>query len=291
MRSLVIGASGLLGEALIRTAPQGNDCIGTSHRQRVEGLVPLDITDMEAVRNLLANVRPEVVLLCAANPNVDLCEKEPELTRAINVLGVENVAQACTAINAKLVFYSSDYVFDGENGPYTEDARPNPICEYGRQKLEAETIVSSAAEQNLVFRITGVYGQERQGKNFVYRAVNTLRNRETLRVPKDQYGNPTLSEDLAIATWRLVDQDAQGILHLAGQEWLNRLEFAMLVAEVFQQSTAFIQGFSTAELGQVAPRPLRAGLISNRSAQQIGYALLSAKTGLRRLYETRALNG
>jgi dTDP-4-dehydrorhamnose reductase len=290
MKSLVIGASGLLGEALVRTAPHQNDCVGTSHRQRIEGFMPLDITNADAVSKLLENESFEVVLLCAANPNVDFCEKEPELTRATNVFGVENVAKACAATHTRLVFYSSDYVFDGENGPYSEDARPNPICEYGRQKLEAENIVSRASNRNIVLRITWVYGEERQGKNFVYRVVNTLKNGETLRVPQDQYGNPTLSDDLATATWSLLDKNAQGIMHLAGPDCVNRLEFANLVAETFQQSKVFIQGVTTAELRQAAPRPLRAGLLSNLSARVIGYPLFDAKTGLRQLYETGALN-
>ena len=291
MRSLVIGASGLLGEALMRTAPSGQACIGTSHRQSVNGLVSLNITNPDAVQQLVADTQPEVVLLCAANPNVDLCEREPELTRATNVVGVENVAKACAAAGVKLVFYSSDYVFDGKDGPYTEDATANPICAYGRQKLEAEATVHSESSDNLVLRITGVYGQERQGKNFVYRAISTLKNRQALRVPEDQYGNPTLSDDLAAATWELVSRHARGVLHLAGSDCLNRLEFAQLIANVFQQPGEFIQGLSTAELGQVAPRPLRAGLISVQSATLLERALLSAEVGLRRLSKTGVLNG
>jgi dTDP-4-dehydrorhamnose reductase len=284
MKALVIGASGLVGEALTRTYPFQEVCIGTSNRQQLAGSISLNIEAPQQVTETLQDFQPEVVILCAANPNVDYCEREPEKTRATNVNGVESVAEACANLNAKLIFFSSDYVFDGTSGPYAESDSPNPICVYGKQKLEAEQIVTEMnPDINLILRITGVFGQERQGKNFVYRALDALRNHKLLKVPNDQYGNPTLSDDLANAVWKLAHLGTNGILHLAGETYLNRLEFTQLIAQTFSLSTDHIQGVTTHELAQDAPRPLRAGLLSHKAVKLLEHPLLDTRTGLEKL--------
>ena len=264
--ALVIGASGLVGSALLRTAAeQGLLVTGTFNSHPVEGLTKLDITDPEAVTSRIAALQPRLVILPAANPNVEYCEREPAPTSAVNVQGAQNVVSACAKVGAHLTYLSSDYVFDGRDGPYDEQARPSPICEYGRQKLQAEQIVLHGLPHGgLVIRTTGVFGIERQGKNFLYRLIETLRKGQPLVTPADQIATPTSADDLANVIWRLALRGASGVYHVTGPDLLSREAFARLAAQIFGLPTTTIKGVPTAQLGQLAPRPLNAGLTSTR---------------------------
>lgn len=286
-RALVIGASGLVGGALMTEGERrGHGMTGTYARHPLPGLLPLDATRPEAVGDLLTSTRPDWVLMPAALPNVDLCETHPEQTRPANVDAVRNVAGICAAADLPLVFFSSDYVFDGAAGPYGEEDPTRPICAYGRQKLEAEEIVlSTLPARGLVLRTTGVFGQEAQGKNFVYRLVRTLREGGSLRVPEDQWGNPTLADQLAAASFALLERESGGVYHAAGDTWMNRADFARAVAVAFGLSGQGILPVSTAELGQTAPRPLRAGMRSDKLAAEVGPVFTDVAQALARFRE------
>jgi dTDP-4-dehydrorhamnose reductase len=283
MNVLVIGASGLVGGALFQHVPVGSRVIGTSFTQLVPSLRPLDARDRASVSRLLESGF-DWVMLPAANPNVDGCERDPATTRAINVDAVATVAQTCAQTDTGLLYFSSDYVFNGAAGPYDEQAVPRPICEYGRQKLEAEQIVAGLAKY-LIVRTTGVFGVERLQKNFVYRVVQTLRRGETLIVPADQIGNPTLSDDLAQVSWLLCQKGMMGVFHIAGRSHISRLEFAHLIADVFCLDASLIQGVPTATLGQPAARPLRAGLMSAKAEGLTQHTMLEAKPALETIRE------
>jgi dTDP-4-dehydrorhamnose reductase len=281
-RALVLGASGLVGSHLYRVGlERGVDVAGTSFGQEVEGLRRLDVTDADAVRGLVDEVRPEVVFHAAASPNVDACEADPDGTRRVNVGGVRTVAEAARDAGARLVFFSSDYVFDGAAGPYVETDPVRPIQQYGRQKAEAEEVLREVLPgAHLALRITVVYGWERRGKNFVARLVRTLGGGERMRVPADQVGSPTLADDLADAAWDLVDRNAGGTLHLAGRDRVDRLAFARAAARAFGLNDALLDGVTTAELGQAAPRPLEAGMVSARAEALIGRRMMGVDDGL-----------
>ncbi|MFN3265804.1 MAG: SDR family oxidoreductase [Deinococcales bacterium] len=281
MKAIVLGASGLVGNALLEQAPRRLSVVGTTHTQVCSDLVRLDIRDPKAVAAALADMN--VVFMPAAFANVDACERDPLASRAVNVEGVQNVVRVCRDTAATLVYYSSDYVFNGKNGPYAEMDTPYPICEYGRQKWEAEQIVASL-EHHLILRTTWVVGLERLGKNFLYRVVQTLRRGETLLVPNDQFGQPTSALDLARASWELVHNGSRGLFHVAGQTLQSRLEFAHLIADVFGLSDATIRGVSSDQLGQIALRPLHGGLISARVEAILGWQMSSAQTVVQNLY-------
>lgn len=281
-RAVVIGASGLIGHHLLREGGARDAAVvGTSFRQQVHGLVPLDITDTFALANFLREQRPEVVFFPAATPNVDLCETDHVNTRRVNVAPIESMTELAGELGARLVYYSTDYLFDGRAGPYTEEDRPNPINEYGRQKLEAERIIRSRLpNDHLILRITVVYGWERQGKNFVTRLVRTLREGQSMRVPDDQIGTPTLVDDLAQASWELVERRTGGTYNVVGPDLVDRYTFACRVAEAFGLDARLLQPVSTLELGQAAPRPLRAGLRADRAEALLRRRMLDVSQGL-----------
>jgi len=287
MKATVIGASGLVGSHLMRTCQQrGWEVTGTYHNFEQPGLVPLKLTDKEGVEALIKSYQPDVIFLPAFRSSVDYCEQNPEETYQINVVGSLNVAHIAQDVGAKLVFYSSDYVFDGEDGPYSETDKPNPICVYGKQKLEIEQKIAQLLDDYLIVRVTVVYGHEAQGKNFVTRLVNTLKNGQTLNVPQDQVGSPTLVNDIAEASCRLVEVGAKGIFHVAGTDVMDRYQFAVKAAEVFELPTENIIPVLTPDLGQPAKRPLKAGMLCDKLVKTLNWNLRGINKGLIHLKET-----
>ncbi|MDQ3705916.1 MAG: NAD(P)-dependent oxidoreductase [Chloroflexota bacterium] len=279
---LIIGASGQVGEYLVRAAANaGFESVGTYQTHEVEGMRHLDIRNEAQISSLLEELQPTVVYLPASLANVDYCELHPEEGYAINVEGVRNVVQAVNKTPAKLVYFSSDYVFDGKAGPYAEEDPTNPICEYGVQKVLAEHYVALHARDYIVVRTTVVYGWERQGKNFIYRLLNTLTAGEVLRVPVDQVGSPTYSPDLSRAVVDLAISDAQGVYHVVGPELANRYEFACEAAKVFGLDTNLVQPVTTEELRQTAKRPLKAGMKIEKVTARLMRPLIGYREGLR----------
>ena len=289
--ALVIGASGQVGEHLMQTlGATPLKVFGTYQSHYVPGFLLLNIINRDNVLEQLGQLKPNIVFLPASLTNVDYCELHPQDGFCTNVVGVKNVVEAVNILRAKLVYFSSDYIFDGENGPYREDDPANPICEYGRQKLMAEHYISLWCKNYLIIRTTVVYGWERQGKNFIYRLINTLNSGQVLRVPFDQVGSPTYAPNLAQAVIELSLKDAQGVYHLVGPKRVNRYEFACEAARVFGLDETLIQRVATAELNQKASRPLNAGMIVEKAQAKLSTPLLDYRVGLRTMAAERVIN-
>jgi len=288
-RVLVVGGSGLVGGALLKEF--GADAVGTCWRTARDGLVPLDITDARQVDDLLAALRPRIILHAAAQSNVDRCELQPEESYIVNVEGARHVASAAARIGARLVYFSSDYVFDGTAGPYPPDAQPAPLNVYGRHKLEAERIVA-ALKDHLIARACGVYGYHPGGKNFIMGLIARGKRREPMKVPSDQWGTPTFVGSLAAAVRELALSSYVGVVHPVGPDYLSRIDFARRAADVLGLSADFLEPATTSELRQPARRPLRGG-VDNRSTQaRLRTRLVGVAEGLaavrRRLDQDRA---
>lgn len=288
MKSLIIGASGQVGEHLIhQLRADGQDVTGTFHAHERAGMHRLDIQDAAAVEQMLADLQPEVIYLPASLTNVDYCEQHPDVSYQNNVLGIHNVVQAANRANAKVVYFSSDYVFDGQNGPYDEDAPANPICVYGQHKLIAEHLVATGAANSLIVRTTVVYGWESQGKNFIYRLINNLSSNQPLRTPDDQIGSPTYAPDLANAVMELVKRNASGVFHVVGPKRASRYDFAREAARLFGLDERLVEAVPTSELNQPARRPLNAGMRVTKAEQVLQRPLVDFSQGLRMMVETR----
>ena len=284
---LIIGASGQVGEHLMQAInAAGLQAVGSCQAHPVEELHPLDIRSKEEVDGLVTRFHPGVVYLPASLTNVDYVESHPDEGYAINVTGVQHAVQAANLSGSKLVYFSSDYVFDGKTGNYREEDTPNPICVYGLQKLIAEAYIALHAHDFLVLRTTGVYGWERQGKNFINRLIHMLKAGQALNVPVDQIGTPTYAPDLARAAVELALSGRQGVYHVAGSEAVDRYAFAVHAAEVFGLNSSLIHGIPTSSLGQTAPRPLRGGLNIAKASSQLSFELRSYRAGLQNMYQT-----
>lgn len=259
---MVIGGTGLVGNALLRawTTQGAQVSAATYHCHASGGFLQLDMQDEGQVRALLSAHRPTVVAVPAANPFVDYCELHPEETRRVNVAGTLNVARACRELGARMIFYSSDYVFDGVKGTYTEEDAPCPINEYGWQKTEAERGVLSADPRNLVIRTSGAYGWQWEAKNFVLQVRKNLSEGRPMRVAGDLRYNPTYVENLAEITAELVAAGAGGIFHVVGAEEIARDEFARRAAKAFGLDAALIETVSADEFKSPTRRPKQSSL-------------------------------
>jgi dTDP-4-dehydrorhamnose reductase len=258
---LIVGASGFIGNALYQKYTKtGSTVTGTYHQHAEEGLHQLDITDLQQVRSILSKHTPDILILPAANPNVEYCEEHPEETQTTNVDGVHHIIDECRQRGIKLVYLSTDYVFDGQNGPYAEDAIPHPVSVYGRQKLANECYIQKQLSNYIIARVTVVYGWEKHGKNFAQRLLTTIEQKKQIRVPSDQIGSPTYVDNLVDMLYELTSIDASGIYNVCGSELMDRYTFALKFAEVFNLDPQYILSVTTSALRQKAPRPLRAGM-------------------------------
>jgi len=284
LKSLLISGNGQVGSALHKVFSEKKYPLhGTWFDLQDDSLIFADLRDENNLRRVFGTVRPQAVILNAGLTHVDYCEQHPDEAAAVNVRGVLKIARMCDEYMAKIVFFSSEYIFDGASGPYSESDKTNPLNVYGKQKLEAEEIVANAGLDWLIVRTTVVYGQDPQGKNFVARLVRSLRQGETVKVANDQISTPTYSADLAGAVETLVRQDRRGLYNVAGADRLSRYDFAILVCEEFGLDKNLVRSVTTEELGQAATRPLSAGLKIDKLKQDTGLSMLGAREGLRRM--------
>jgi dTDP-4-dehydrorhamnose reductase len=285
MKFLIIGASGMVGNAFMNELGELDiPHIGTYHTRSKKGLVPLDVTDQQAVLSLLNEVKPGIVIQTAAQPNVDYCENHREEAWRTNVLGTESVANACRTLNAKHVFISTDYVFDGTAGPYGEDDPVNPINYYATTKVEGERRVK-ALQNHLIVRTGVVFDAEPDSKNFALRVVKELSSGKSLRVPMDQIGNPTLASNLAACSIELSQKNRKGIYNVAGRTIMSRSDFAYLVCRKFDLNDELIQPVASEELQQKAKRPKKLGLRTDKASKELATELLTADAAVDRFRE------
>ncbi len=280
MKALIVGASGLIGGCLYETLKDDHRVTGTFFAHPQKNLIKLDMTEREQVVTLTGALNPDVVLIPAAMPNVEVCQENPELCYRINVEGVSHVLEAAAGTGAKIVYFSTDYVFDGVAGPYNENNRPNPISEYGRAKYEVEQRVQQLQSPWLIIRTTVVYGRERQGKNFVMSLIRHLQKGQPVKVPWDQVGTPTYAPNLCRVIKELLELGEEGIYHVAGPDLMDRYQFALAVARTFGLNESLIVPVSTAELGQIAPRPFNGGLKIGKVQAKVSTPLVGIREGL-----------
>ncbi len=288
-RVLVVGSNGLLGQKMSELLARGSPY--TVYLTSIENkpITPiqsvdyaqLDITVKKDVRQLVAAVGPDVIVNCAAMTNVDACEHERELAWRINVGGVENLIEAARKNRSKIVHVSTDYIFDGKLGPYAEDDRPEPVSYYGKTKLASENALRASGLDFIIARTMVLYGYAPGVKsNFALWLIENLEGKSPVRVVDDQFGNPTLVDDLAYGLLRAVELGRSGVYHLAGRDIVSRYDFARKLAQVFGFDAGLITPIKTAQLRQPAPRPLKSGLITLKAEVELGFKPATVEQGL-----------
>jgi len=286
-RVIIIGCNGLLGQKLVAQFHQNYDVVGCSVEPQLLfqtdiSYQQLDITKREQVKRFIMNQKPHLVINVAAYTNVDGAEEEKQLCWSINVSGVENLSYYTHLANAKLVHISTDYIFDGHKGNYVESDRPNPLGYYAKSKLAGENAVIASGVDYIIARTAVLYGKaENVRPNFVTWLISQLQQQKQVTIVDDQIGNPTLVDNLAEAVATAVELGGEGVYHLAGREAINRFDFALKIAEIFELNAGLIQKGKTDALKQSAPRPLNASLNVSKALTELGVNLYNVEEGLR----------
>ena len=287
-RILIIGSNGMLGQRLVEYMSQSSNnellCTSFEDESYVSNVEyrKLDITQKNNVREIILNFFPDFIVNTAAFTNVDKSETEKETAWKINVNGVENISLYSWTVDAHLIHFSTDYIFDGKNGPYTENDKPNPIGYYGRTKLASENSIKTSGTRFTVIRTNILYGPAKYGRpDFVRWAVDSLRDGKTIKIVTDQIGNPTYVDDLVAAISAIVEFKKEGIYNIGGPEFLSRFDFTQRIATFFNLDKNLIKPILTKELNQPAPRPLKSGLITLKAETELDFR----PTGIEKTFE------
>jgi dTDP-4-dehydrorhamnose reductase len=288
--SLVLGANGLVGGRLAALlAARGEAWVGTCRRRSAAGLRPLDVTDPGQLAAIFAEIRPAVVYHCAnLAGGVDFCESHPDEAAAFHLEATRELGRRCAAVDAALVFISTDYVFDGTAGPYHEDDPTHPLNHYGRLKLEAEQWLREHLERHVIARTTNVFGWDPRTvtPNFLMGLLRGLAAGRPVNVPSFLWGNPTEAGDLAAALRELAGARAWGVHHVVGSSFIDRLTWARKACDVFGLDASLLREVVEPPTGMV-PRPLRSWLATDRFTARFTTALNDVDAGLARMKRER----
>ncbi len=271
MKIFIVGASGLVGSNCLRHfTAQGWDVMGSYFSYPQEGLVYYNTLQPDDALNFdICGWHPDAIVHCGALTHVDYCETHEEESYTRTVQSTKNLIKVSQVCDARMVYLGTDYVFDGTAGPYLEDAPLAPLSIYGRHKLEAEQAVLGEVPRSLVLRVTNVYGDEARGKNFIARIIQQCKDgaKLTLKLPYDQYANPTNAADITRAMFLLLRDGHEGVYHTGGTDYMNRVQLAMRVLKYFPDAEYDMQPISTEALQQPAKRPLLGGFINLKLAK------------------------
>ncbi len=277
MKVFISGASGLVGSNCLKHfLEQGFETIGSYYSFETDDTVFYDTLMPGHPMNFdIVAFAPDVIVHCGALTHVDYCETHEQESYEKTVQSTINLIAIAKECNARMVYLSTDYVFDGKDGPYIEDHPVNPLSVYARHKLEAEQLILKETANALVLRVTNVYGNELRGKNFVARIIDQCRNHQklTLKLPYDQYASPTNAWDIARAMFVLLKDNKHGIYHIGGTDYLNRVELALRVLSYFPDAVYDLIPISTAEMNQPAARPLLGGFIKTKFSNEYPHFL------------------
>lgn len=280
MKILFTGSNGLLGQkicALTAAYPQHTFLATSRGANRTQNLgranyISMDITKRADVLRVVEEFEPEVIIHGAAMTHVDECELQRDLATLMNVEGTRHIAEAAQNVQAHLIFISTDFIFDGKDGPYNEEAIPNPLSHYGKTKLLAEHIVQELSSYSILRTVLVIGAAEDLSRsNIVLWAKGALEQGQPINVVDDQYRTPTLAEDLAQGALLAADQKAQGIFNISGPNQMSIYELVMKVAEHFNLSTANVSKVDSNTLNQPAKRPLITGFDISKAQRELGY--------------------
>ena len=276
---MITGSEGQLGKALQIGLTDKFNILSTTRQptqlaKNQRNVQKLDITDKVNISNVLKSFNPDIIINCAAYANVDGSEINKDLAHQVNVEGLRNLIQL-SDINTYLIQISSDYVFDGDSGPYSEDEHTFPINYYGKTKLEAENILRGTRRKWAIFRPNVLYSSDLFSKgNFFAWVYRSLLKKESISVVTDQISNPTFNLQIVKAIFQCIIMDFEGILHIGSDDYMSRYDFALDIAKVFGFDSALITKIDTDALTQkvrsyIAKRPLHSGLVVNKIEKEL----------------------
>jgi dTDP-4-dehydrorhamnose reductase len=283
---MVIGGSGLFGGHLAKIAQTEYEVVATymGHSVEIPGtrFISMDIRDFDKTEGQILKEKPDLIVLSAAQRNVDYCEKNQKEVWKINVEGAKNVAIASKKVQAKLIYLSTDLVFDGEKEQYLEEDEPNPINHYGKTKLEGEREVAKARDDWAVARVSVLYDWNPFDHtfNFVTWVYNSLKEKKEISLFTDQFRNATYIKNACHALTGIHKKDEKGIFHVAGKTCVNRYEIGLSMVEVFGFDENLITTSTSDDSNWIAKRPGRCCLNTQKMEMKLGIESMSIEEGL-----------
>ncbi len=295
MKILITGSNGLLGQKLVKLLANKDNLELLATSKGVNRIndksgyqyQSLDITNKEQVLSVVNGFRPNAIINTAAMTNVDTCEADKELCWDLNVNAVKYFIEASEKNDSHLIHLSTDFVFDGEKGPYKEDDQPNPLSYYGQSKYEAEKLLQASNIKWSIARTIIVYGvvDDMSRSNIVLWAKEALEKGNPLTIVDDQFRSPTLAEDLAMGCWLIAKKQAQGIYHLSGKDLMSILDLVYRVADFYGLDKSVIAPIKSESLNLAAKRPSKTGFILDKAINDLEYNPFSFEEGLAELTE------
>ena len=291
-RILLTGSNGLLGQKLVHLIVQEYadqyQLIATSKGENrissKEGYLfrSMDIANADEVAKIFEEFQPDFLINTAAMTNVDACEDDKEACRSANIEAVEILGQEAEKYNCHFIHLSTDFIFDGEDGPYSEEDQANPLSFYGKSKLEGEKVIQKLNTKWTIARTIIVYGlaENMSRSNIVLWAKGALEEGQELKIVNDQFRSPTLAEDLAIGCMQIVENEAEGIYHLSGKDLMSIVELVRRVASFYGLNQALISETSSDSLNQAAKRPPKTGFVLDKARKELSYDPKSFEEGL-----------
>lgn len=289
---LITGANGLLGQKMVQKL-KGDDEYQVFATGRGKCRLPsswgegytwleLDVTDLEQVKAVFDQTKPNVLIHTAAMTNVDECELNREACKLQNVDAVKNLIVGCERHDTHFIHLSTDFIFSGDNGPYLEADRPGPVNFYGKTKLESEELVVASKTKWAIARTVLVYGiaADMSRSNIILWVKKSLEDGKNIQVVNDQLRTPTLAEDLADGCILLMEKEATGIFNISGKDMLTPFDMAMLTADYFGLDKTLIREVDSTIFTQPAKRPLKTGFNIEKAEKELGYSPKSFTDGI-----------
>jgi len=286
---LITGANGLLGQNLIKLYSENPNvaCIATGIEASRLGdgdymYHTMDITSADEVDRIITEIKPDVIINTAALTQVDQCETEREFCWKLNVTAVEHLVKASEKNDCFLVHLSTDFIFDGQAGPYKEDDVPNPVSYYGESKLASEKVLEESSIRYAIARTQLVYGivPNLSRSNIILWVKKSLEEGKNIKVVNDQWRTPTLAEDLAKGCALIAEKRAEGVFNISGDELLTPYDMAMATCEFFDLDKSLVEEVDGSIFKQTAKRPPKTGFILDKAKAELGYQPVSFKEGI-----------
>ncbi len=278
-RILITGASGQLGNSVLNQLFGKYELLATDINKSDTLNIPfviLDITDLEQIKSTFTNFKPDVIINLASFTDVDGCELNPEKAYLLNTKSVEMLSDN---FNGQFIQISSDYVFDGYNGPYSEDDDTNPLSVYGKTKLESEKVLQDSRIDWCLLRTNVLFDYYNSTEaSFVKWVIDSLKSNKSINVVDDQWNNPTWTQSLAEIIELVINKNVKGLYNYGGADYLNRFEFAKIIADIFNLDKALISPISTNSLNQAASRPLMGGLKTEKIEKDYNIQCIDLQT-------------
>lgn len=286
---LITGANGLLGQKLVELYKESKNisviATGKGEDRNPAGkheYLQLDITSPDEVSQIIDQAKPDVVINTAAMTNVDQCEADPDTCWKLNVSAVDYLAKACEMHNVFLIHLSTDFIFDGENGPYKEEDEPNPQSKYAVSKLMSERLLEQRNLDYAIVRTMLVYGivPGLSRSNIILWVKKSLEDGKHIKVVNDQWRTPTLAEDLAKGCALIAEKKEKGVFHISGKNLLTPHDMAIATADYFKLDKSLIEEVDGSIFTQPAKRPARTGFVLDKARSILGYEPVSFDEGL-----------